>query len=238
MTCRLFLLALGLVTALALPAPAGIFFGKRAKPNPAERVPQLLILVKTDADEDKRVSAAKELREFDPNAFPEMVPILIDVLKHDQQAAVRAETAQTLGKLRPISPQAGMALEEAAGDSSWRVRWQVRQSLLGYRIGGYRSPPKPEETAPPAPSAGKPGANRVPPAPAVKRGLLSPVPKTGPTVVPNETPPPPLAEPPSATPAPGPVPKGSSSPVPTGMPKLQKLPPKPSDEGPDLPLGD
>ena len=35
----LVLITLGL---LAVPAPAGILFGKKTKPNPAERVPELV----------------------------------------------------------------------------------------------------------------------------------------------------------------------------------------------------
>jgi hypothetical protein len=231
MKYRRFLLALGFVAVLAGPAKAGFFFNKHAKPNPAQRVPQLLLILKTDADENKRVNAAKELLEFDPKAFPEMIPILIDVLKHDQKAAVRVEVVQTLSKLRPISQEAGMALEAAVGDPSWRVRWQAHQSLLGYRISGYRSPPKPQNTSPPAPTVGKQSTNGVPP---VKRGLFSGPPKTGQTLVPNETPPPPLADPASATS--GSVPKESPAPSPPQQPSRQPLP-TPSDEGPDLPSG-
>jgi hypothetical protein len=126
-----------LLVATAVPAPAGIFI-KRTKPNPQERVPQLIVTVKTDLDESKRGSAAAELRQFDPNAFPEIVPILIDVLKNDPRPSVRLEAAQSLGRLRPVSQPTGMALEDAAShDSNWRVRWQARSSLLHYHLGGY-----------------------------------------------------------------------------------------------------
>src|SRR5438045_1169020 len=81
-----------------------------------------------------------DLREFARHAFPEIVPALIDVLKHDQKAAVRAEAAQTLGKIRPLSQEAGVALEEAVSDPSWRVRWQARPALRAYRSSGYRGP--------------------------------------------------------------------------------------------------
>ena len=57
--------ALVVSATLVRPAAAGILFGRPAKANPAERVPQLLAIVKTDADERKRESAAKELRDFD-----------------------------------------------------------------------------------------------------------------------------------------------------------------------------
>jgi hypothetical protein len=228
-TCR-FLLVCGFVAVLVGPAPAGFFFfGSHAKPNPAERVPQLLVILKTDSDENKRSNAAKELREIDPKAFPGMIRVLIDVLKHEQKAAVRVEVVQTLGKLRPISQEAGLALESAENDPSWRVRWQARQSLLGYRISGYRTPPSPGNTSPPVVPGAKQSTNAAPP---VKRGLFGGTPKTGQTLVPNETPPPPLAEP--ATPESGPAPKGASTPVPAQRPKLQPTP-TPSEAGPDLP---
>jgi hypothetical protein len=221
---RRFLLALGLTAGLALPAPAGIFFGKHAKPNPAERVPQLLATLRMDPDAGKRVSAAKELRDYDPKAFPEMVPTLIAVLKYDQKAAVREEIVQTLGKLRPISQEAGKALEEALSDPSWHVRWQARQTLWGYRVSGYRSSSKPEEASRPV---AKPDASG-PPVPAANRSLMPSLLKSRPSLVPNETPPPPLADPlPSA------LPPQRATLVPTATPPLQK---PAGTAGPDLPL--
>ena len=221
-----FLVCLGLVTAFTAPAPAGIFFGKHAKPSPAERVSRLLITMKTDANDGKRASAAKELRDFDPRAFPEIIPMLVDVLKRDPKATVRVEAAQTLGKLRPVSQEAGFALEEASGDPSWRVRWQARQSLRGYRLSGYRSPPRPEQ----APlSNGKRSS--------AKREAPSATPKKGAVIVPKETPPPPLADPlPAAPPSRG-APTSLSRPAPVEIPNLQRPPVRSSDEGPDLPRG-
>jgi hypothetical protein len=227
---RRLLLALGLLAALAAPAPAGIFFGKHAKPNPAERVPQLLATLRMEPDAGKRVSAAKELRDYDPVAFPELVPTLIAVLKYDQKAEVRVEIVQTLGKLRPVSQEAGRALEAAVSDPSWHVRWQARQTLWGYHISGYRSAPQPQEASR---SNGKPEA-KAPPAPSANRGLVPSPLKSRPSIVPNETPPPPLAEPLPSTPAQ----KGTTAPIPAQTPRLQKTPPASADTGPDLPLQD
>src|SRR3984957_3351309 len=84
------------------PASAGIFFGKKAKPSPAEHVPELIKTLQADGDEHKRCAAAEELRQYDPMQFPEMVPALIEALLNDRKPAVRAESAQTLGKLRPV----------------------------------------------------------------------------------------------------------------------------------------
>ena len=45
----------------------------------------------------------KELRQFDTKAFPDIVPILADVLRTDAKASVRLEAAQSLARIRPVS---------------------------------------------------------------------------------------------------------------------------------------
>jgi hypothetical protein len=233
MSYRRFFLPLMLCLAASLPAQAGFKFGKQAKSNPAERVPQLLATVKTDTDEEKRVAAARELRDFDPTAYPDIVPILIDVLQNDTKPSVRAEAAQTLGKLRPVSQDVGMALENATHEPSFRVRWQARSALMGYRFSGYHGTPKPEEATPAQATGKAPPAPPLPPARA-KRSPAPPVPQTR-TVLPSgETPPPPLAVPAPPADARAPVVR-MPAPVPTATPKLQTPPPAVSDQGPDLP---
>src|SRR5262245_40560520 len=138
---------LALVTAAALTTPvhAGIFFNKKkpAPVDPNQRVPELLKIVKTSPDEHKRSLAAEELRKYDPQTFPDIVPVLIDILGSDAKPSVRTEAAQTLGKRRPISQAVGQALEQAvAKDNSMRVRLQARSSLLQYHWSGYRTPKK------------------------------------------------------------------------------------------------
>jgi HEAT repeat protein len=137
----LWLVPLVFLPALAGPGYGGIFFGKKnRKPTPAERVPELLAQVKSDGDESKRAAAAQELRQYDPAQFPMIVPVLVEVMLTDSKPVVRAEAAQSLGKIRPISQQAGMALEQALNsDASMRVRLQARSSLLQYHWSGYRS---------------------------------------------------------------------------------------------------
>lgn len=217
MTWRVILLAALGFAALAAPAPGqGIFKKKATKPNPAERVNQLVMTLKTDQDEDKRESAAAELRQFDPKTYPEVIPVLIESLQNDPRPAVRMEAAQSLGRIRPISQQAGWALEQAASkDSSWRVRTQARTSLWYYKIFGYRSEGKPPEDDPQNPLPAPPKSGPAGPVP--------PVPKTSrPGITPGETAPPPLA-----------VPPGQPQPLPAG-PKLEPVPAKPGDKGPDL----
>jgi hypothetical protein len=130
----------------ATSAFAGIFsFGKKEKPDPAMRVPELLATLKENKDEHKRVLALDELRQYDAAAFPAMVPAVIDVLLHDPKPGVRSEAAETLSKLRPVSQPAGQALEQAQSkDASMRVRMQARYALLQYHWAGYKSPKKPD----------------------------------------------------------------------------------------------
>jgi hypothetical protein len=233
MSYNRFLLALFTTILLALPVRAGILFGRHAKPNPAERVPQLVVIVKTEANEDKRAAAAKELRDYDPAANPDVIPVLVDVLQHDDKPSVRAEAAQSLGKLRPVSQEAGWALEQATKDPSIRVRLQARTSLMSYHLAGFRSQPKESEAA----VANTPAAKGVPPMGQTRRFSLLPAPKTGPVINSTETAPPPLAESVSAKTTSRPLPVVPMSPmvVPTQVPKLEKPPAPTTDQGPDLP---
>ena len=155
------------LAGLLPPADAIAFdfhlFAKKNKTDPAERVPALILQLKTDPDEGKRQAAAEELKLYDPKSFPEMMQVLADALLKDASPAVRAEAAATIGKLRPVSQAAGYALEQAkANDASMRVRWAAQNSLLQYHLVGYRSGKHPEN--PPA-AAAEPTttqANRLP----------------------------------------------------------------------------
>ena len=190
--------------ALASPARAGIFFNKKkpAPVDPNQRVPELLGLVKTSPDENQRAKAAEELRKYDPQAFPDMVPVLIDVLASDPKAPVRSEAAHTLSKLRPVSVPVGQALERAlAKDPSMRVRLQTRSALLQYHWAGYRTPKNgvPTQTKEPPLAPPLPGPTEGPPTlPGPSQG---PPPLPGPsqgtppgvtTVAPPEQGPPPV----------------------------------------------
>jgi hypothetical protein len=202
---KLWRLSLILLTtgALTLPASAGIIFGKKpTKPDPAMRVPQLIVIVKTDKDESKRVSAAEELRQFDPAAFPDLVPVLIDVMMNDDKPSVRSEAAESLGKIRPVSKEVGWALEQVEEkDKSWRVRTKARYVLLGYHWAGYHADPnmvtpgkEPVKMVTPMPGTGSPMPPQV---------IVTPTPpKSAPPAnrpVGGETPAPPLADPATKT---------------------------------------
>src|SRR5215468_7909628 len=96
------LLVLLALPACALPAQAQLFH-KRARPVPAQRVPELILILKTETDERKRAQAAEELREYDARTFNEIVPALIDVSHSDRRTGVRIEVLNSLARLRPIS---------------------------------------------------------------------------------------------------------------------------------------
>jgi hypothetical protein len=221
------LLLCALTAALAQPAAAGWFFNrKKDKPvSPGQRVMELVSTLKADGDENKRSAAAEELRQFDPTAHPEVVPALVEALMQDSKASVRAEAAQSLGKLRPVNPQAGKALEHAvANDSAMRVRWQARSSLLMYGMAGYHGGKKDEVLGP---------QTKEPP-------LADPEPptiQTNPTSPLNTPPPPTPVRPPVLEPIPvpplplQPTPSGNSS-VPQPLP--QGPPTPPGEQGPEL----
>jgi hypothetical protein len=175
MTWRRFLAVLLLSACMAGSANAGInLFGKKPKVDPHVRVAELLGILKSDADEHKRAAAAEELREFDGNNFPDIVPVLIDALGQDAKASVRAEAAQSLGKIRPISQNAGAALEQAlAKDSSMRVRLQARSALLAYNWAGYKSKSK---DTPPLYQTGEPPLADPPPSSTSKAPPPTPLP--------------------------------------------------------------
>jgi len=220
--------------ALAVPAEAGLFFTKKARVNPAERVPVLIMALKAEPNEQKRAAAAGELRQFDPNAFPEIAAALIDAALHDPQPGVRLDAVDSLGHMRPISQQVGWALEQVlAHDSSFRVRLGARTSLWQYHLSGYHG----SRQAEPAVAADDGVRTTEPPldtpakAPPVQPGpqALRPVPTMTPASAPESIP----AQPVTAIPVGQPLPPGPPQPAVTPMePPLLETPP--DSDGPDL----
>jgi hypothetical protein len=140
----------GALLIAAAPDGSAQWFGtKKTKTPPQQRVAELIGALKTDKDNAHRADAAEELRHFDAKEFPEIVPVLIDALQTDASASVRVEAATSLGRLRPISQPAGLALEKASsGDSNLRVRLQAKASLVYYQLSGYHAPKKNETQGP------------------------------------------------------------------------------------------
>jgi hypothetical protein len=166
------------------------------------------------------------------------VPVLIEVLLTDKKPGVRAEAAQTLGRLRPVSQQVGQALEQARDkDPSMRVRMQARSSLLNYHWSGYRGVKKdepsvhtPEPPLAPPNGAAPPQAQPQPPPP-------QPQPQPQPRLEPRPQPQPPAPQPAPQQGPPVPAPPGSPEPplAPPAPQGPQPLPPGPPDNGPALP---
>ncbi len=122
----------------------------------AERVGQLLTILRSDLNEDNRAHAAEELGRVDGNRYPEVVVLLIDALKADPKPSVRAEVVDSLAKIRPVTREAGKALDAAKEDGSFKVRWHARTAVRVYHTAGYQEQDKkvaaaPGKTPPPSP---------------------------------------------------------------------------------------
>jgi HEAT repeats len=223
-------LVLLLAPVLAASASAGIFFNKKPdKPNPVEHVPELIKVVQTDGDEDKRIAAAEELRDYDAAQFPDVVPALIEALLNDKKPGVRAEAALSLGKIRPVSDPVGMALEQSlAKDTSMRVRLQARSVLLQYRWSGWKEPePKKDPTPTAKPKDPPPTQSKEPPL-APSASPLSPIQsKEPPRLIPQPSAGPILPPAPVAVPV-------NPPPAATLLPAKPVVPPSAPDQGPDL----
>jgi hypothetical protein len=139
MHLRRFTFVLLILAWCSAPGSARAVLKKPANVNPNVRVPQLIQMLRTDRDAAKRSDAAEELSEYDAKSFPEIATALIDSLQNDPESSVRMESASALGSLRPISQQAGFALEQAITmDSSMGVRMTARRALWQYYLLGYR----------------------------------------------------------------------------------------------------
>jgi hypothetical protein len=165
-------LALAIVLAAGAPSHAQLIFSKKPKAKPSQRVPELILIVKTDSDEKKRAHAAEELRDYDSVTFGEIVPVLVDVLKNEKKQSVRLEAVNSLAKIRPVTTLAGHALEKAAADDeNWRVRWQAKAALPKYHLAGYSS----KKTDPKGKSTGEPPlADPTTPLPLLRFDSLEP----------------------------------------------------------------
>jgi hypothetical protein len=212
MRCPVALLAI-VVFALAVPPAKAIsLFSRRPKVDPAQRVPELINTIRTSHEERKRIAAVEELRQYDAAAFPQIVPLLTDLLKNDPSVSVRAEAAHSLGRLRPATPAAAEALDAATHDPALRVRWQARSALLFY--------PAPS----PPPSVAAKTDSQKPPAPVVVDSPTTVPANPVLLPVPNQSSPISPAAAPLQTPAPNiarPLPRGpETAPPPASGPEL------------------
>jgi hypothetical protein len=231
-----FVLVIATGTCLAGGASAGIFFNK-AKPS-AQRAQELIGILKTDASESKRASAAEELGHYDGKTYPEIAPVLIEAL-HDSSASVRVKAVESLGKLRPVSQEAGMALEQVmANDSSTKVRFQARTTLWQYHLAGYHTSKDqgPNLNPPPSTSPSKaplPPASREPPLAAP--GSVPITPTAPPAPLPASRFTPVISSPPPMPQLSRPVPSSAPPLVPAQPPTLEPPPAsEPPADGPAL----
>jgi len=194
-------------------------FGLKKKDDQApSKTKQLLETLKADTDEKKRKSAAEDLADVDPRANPDVMAGLIASLRQDPAVAVRTAAAETIGKLKPVSAQAGVALEEAVqSDPADGVRKAAQAALFQYHLNGYKAAPagtvqsvepplaKVRTKSPPVVAAKTPLPAVKPPAPApvtVGRGSAIPAETAEPPLAKPKTPAlPPAAEPTAAPPA-------------------------------------
>ena len=107
---------------------------------PAKPANPAIATLKTDRDEKDRAAAAVALRLADPRTDPDVLPSLMMSLQQDPSPTVRATVAETIGKLKPISAEAGATLEGVlVGDPSEAVRKAAQAALWQYHLNGYRS---------------------------------------------------------------------------------------------------
>jgi hypothetical protein len=125
------------------PAHAQLLGGiwkRQQRPEPTEKVPELIQDLKGADRARSRTTAADELRQYDANQFPEAVRALIHSLENDANPTVRAEAAQSLSRMRPVTQAAGQAVERAASkDPVLRVRWVAWYALKSLQLAGYKN---------------------------------------------------------------------------------------------------
>lgn len=172
----------------ATSADAGPF-RKTSRPDPATQVPFLLQTLRTSTDERVRETAASALREYDAKAFPEILPTLIEALTTDKSSSVRSEVAESIGKIRPISIQAGYALEQAiANDKNPLVQLSARTAMLQYRLLGIVSSKADLATQSAEPRLAATTDEKTMPGERVLRPTPAPIPVAGPVSPPPNAP--------------------------------------------------
>lgn len=218
-------LLLGIVLAWATPAQAQWIFSKKPRPNASQRVPELILTLKTDLDERKRLQAVEELRDYDASTFTEIAPVLADVLRNDPKMSVRLEALNNLARIRPVHPLAVPAIEKAAhDDESWRVRWQAKTSLPKLQLTGLMT--KKGDPGSKKSTGNEPPLDNIPLPPNTIVVEPFPMP-AGPTIAPA-----PMSPSPGSS-IPRPLPR-SVNPASTTPPPANPTPAPPIGQGPAL----
>ncbi|MBX3398983.1 MAG: HEAT repeat domain-containing protein [Gemmataceae bacterium] len=122
------------------PAPPKQQPGAQPEAMPAKPANPAIATLRTDRDEKDRAAAAVALRTADPRNDLDVLPTLMTSLQQDPSPTVRAAVAETIGKLKPVSAEAGATLEAVVmGDPSEAVRKAAQAALWQYHLNGYRS---------------------------------------------------------------------------------------------------
>ncbi|MGL6074098.1 MAG: HEAT repeat domain-containing protein [Fimbriiglobus sp.] len=131
----------GEVSARPIDFGLGLLKRRQAKPDPVSRAKQLIETLKSDPDEAKRRAAALELRGMDPRNNADVIPALTLSLQKDPSPIVRIEAIDSLGKLKPVSQTAGLAMESALEtEPDAKVRDSIKAALWQYHLNGYKTP--------------------------------------------------------------------------------------------------
>jgi hypothetical protein len=157
MHCRLCIWVIPLLVVFECGSARADGLLKRGpRPNPAERVPELIKILNSEIDDRHRADAASELRDYDLKTFPDITPALAEALKNDASVSVRRAAADSIGRMRPISQIGGYALEQAEiNDPAIGVRaianfhlkiWVIRD---GYKKGRMPDPLANQSEEPP-----------------------------------------------------------------------------------------
>ncbi|MFO0965351.1 MAG: HEAT repeat domain-containing protein [Gemmataceae bacterium] len=140
MTYHRLLLLVVIWPICAMPVQAQLFRKKPAPPPAPQRVPELIYILKTEPNDHKRAEAVEELTKFDSKVYGEIVTVLAETALKDKSVAVRFDAVSSLGSIRPVTQEAGRALEQAAADdANLRVRVHARTTLWKYQLAGYSS---------------------------------------------------------------------------------------------------
>jgi hypothetical protein len=162
-------LAAAAVAVSAAPAPAidlglGLFKRRKsneqppqAKPDPNQKVKQLVATVQSDPDVDRRLAAVADLRSHDPRSNTDLIPALIGCLQKDPSPDVRARAAETLGGYRSVYQSAATALETVEqNDPDQTVRAAAKSALWQYGLNGYKPAAPAVSSSTPEPPLAKP----------------------------------------------------------------------------------
>jgi hypothetical protein len=104
------------------------------------RINQLIPIIQSDPDENKRNAAVAELSRADPRLSAGVIQVVTEALLKDPSPTVRLTAVGVIGRYKTVFSLAGLALETAMeSDASPVVRKAAKQALWEYHLIGYKS---------------------------------------------------------------------------------------------------